>query len=153
YDSSKEYISSDDYDDVMRKGKPLIGDVLFTTEAPLGNVAQVDDDKIALAQRVIKFRAGKYISNTFLKYYMLGDGFQKLLQLNSIGSTVLGIQGKVLHKLPMLFPSPQEQKKISDCLTSIDDVIFTQKQKLKNLKTHKRSLMQQLFPAVDEVGS
>ena len=41
----------------MHRGIPQIGDILFTTEAPLGQVANVDRTDIALAQRIIKFRA------------------------------------------------------------------------------------------------
>ena len=55
YEYSKEYIAESDFDDVMRRGKANIGDVLFTTEAPCGHVAQVDKNNIALAQRVIKY--------------------------------------------------------------------------------------------------
>ena len=43
----------------MTRGIPQIGEVLFTTEAPLGEVANVDDVSIALAQRIIKFRLNK----------------------------------------------------------------------------------------------
>lgn len=66
YEASKEYISPADYDEVMHRGKPEIGDVLITTEAPCGNVAQVDNQNIALAQRVIKYRGHSDIDNTFL---------------------------------------------------------------------------------------
>jgi type I restriction enzyme S subunit len=50
-------------------------------------------------------------------------------------------------------PSYGEQQKIADCLTSIDDLITAQTQKLDALKAHKKGLMQQLFPAMDEVGA
>ena len=56
YETSKEYISENAYEEVMRRGKPEIGDVLITTEAPCGNVAQVNKADIALAQRIIKYR-------------------------------------------------------------------------------------------------
>ena len=59
YLASEEFIADKDYEEA-EEGKPEIGDVLLTTEAPLGNVAQIDRCDIALAQRVIKFR-GKSI--------------------------------------------------------------------------------------------
>ncbi|MEM7533682.1 MAG: restriction endonuclease subunit S, partial [Chloroflexota bacterium] len=129
-----------------------IGDVLLTTEAPLGNVAQIDNKNVALAQRVIKFRGNSLLNNEFLKYYMLNDRFQRLLRANAIGSTVLGIQGKVLHKIPVCTPSIDEQQKIAECLTSIDSQITAQTKKLAALKAHKKGLMQQLFPVMDGVG-
>ena len=80
YEASKEYISPDDYDEVMRRGKPEVGDVLFTTEAPCGFVAQVDRVDIALAQRVIKYRGhAGVIDNSYLKYVFLGKKFQTKL--------------------------------------------------------------------------
>jgi len=48
-------------------------------------------------------------------------------------------------------PSPTEQKRISDCLTAIDDLITAQSQNIDALKIHKKGLMQQLFPVLDEV--
>jgi type I restriction enzyme, S subunit len=49
---------------------------------------------------------------------------------------------------PADFP---EQQRIADCLTSLDDLIAAQTQKLEALKTHKKGLMQQLFPSPEEV--
>ena len=46
-----------------------------------------------------------------------------------------------------------EQQKIADCLASLDDLITAQTQKLAGLKTHKKGLMQQLFPALDEAAA
>ena len=76
YKTSQEFISADDYNLVMRRGLPEIGDVLITTEAPCGFVAQVDREDIALAQRVIKYRSkNKLLLNSFLKHYLKGCQF------------------------------------------------------------------------------
>lgn len=77
YTLSQEYISEADYPSVMSRGIPEIGDVLFTTEAPLGEVAAVDRTDIALAQRVVKFRGNKEkLSNDFLLYFIMSSCFQ-----------------------------------------------------------------------------
>ena len=55
-------------------------------------------------------------------------------------------------KQEFLFPSFEEQQKIAACLSSVDDLITAQTQKLAALKAHKKGLMQQLFPVVDEVN-
>lgn len=49
------------------------------------------------------------------------------------------------------FPSIPEQQRIADCLSSLDDLITAQSQKIDALKAHKKGLMQQLFPVLDEV--
>jgi type I restriction enzyme S subunit len=52
---------------------------------------------------------------------------------------------------PLCAPrQPAEQQRIADCLTSIDDLIAAQTQKHEAIKTHKKGLMQQLFPSPEE---
>jgi len=52
--------------------------------------------------------------------------------------------------IPLRCPSRAEQKRIAVCVASLDDVIAAQAQKLGALKTHKKGLMQQLFPSPQE---
>jgi type I restriction enzyme S subunit len=47
-------------------------------------------------------------------------------------------------------PSLTEQKKVSDCIASLDDQLVAVEQKLNALNDHKKGLMQQLFPSLDE---
>ena len=63
------------------------------------------------------------------------------------------ITGSDVSKFPITFPKTQEQHRIADCLTSLDDLITAQTQKLQALKTHKKGLMQQLFPSPEEVAA
>ena len=121
YEKSQEYISASDYDDVMRRGIPKIGDVLITTEAPCGNVAQVDREGIALAQRVIKYRPkSEIINSAYLKYVLLGKEFQSKLNAAATGGTVKGIKGSKLHKLTIPVPSIDAQEKVVSLLESFD---------------------------------
>ncbi|MBK8964623.1 MAG: restriction endonuclease subunit S [Candidatus Competibacteraceae bacterium] len=55
-------------------------------------------------------------------------------------------------KFTIRFPILKEQQKIADCLSSIDDLITAQTQKLEALKAHKKGLMQQLFPSADDAS-
>ena len=139
YSLSQEYVKSEEYEQIMRRGLPEIGDVVFTTEAPLGEVANVDRTDVAFAQRVIKFR-GKVekLDNYYLKYWIMSHGFQHDLQSYATGSTATGIKASKLSKLIILLPRLEEQKAIVNFLdqktAEIDDLIFdiyTQIQKLK----------------------
>src|SRR5205085_11243733 len=56
YETSQEFVLEEDYGEIMRRGLPKQDDILFTTEAPLGNVSLVDREDVALAQRIIRFR-------------------------------------------------------------------------------------------------
>jgi len=145
YECSKEYVAESDYLNVMSKGLPEIGDVLFTTEAPMGNVAQVDDKNIALAQRVIKFRSKKMLSNLYLLHYMLSAVFQKSISEKSIGTTVQGISGKELHRIRLAFPFLHEQEKIASFLSSVDTRIEQLTKKKTLLEQYKKGVMQKIF--------
>ena len=124
YGASQEYISEDDYEEVMHRGKPEIGDVLITTEAPCGNVAQVNRADIALAQRIIKYRGqSNIVDNTYLKYYLLSPEFQNILNAKSSGGTVKGIKGSILHQQEIKYPKYEEQFKIGSYFNNLDHLI------------------------------
>ena len=146
YDISNEYISPEDYSVVMSRGLPEIGDVLMTTEAPMGNVAQVNKLNIALAQRVIKFRAkSNIITNDYLKYYFLSEKFQKLLDEKSTGGTAKGIKGSTLHKMILIVPPLPEQQKIASILSTWDKAIDNCKGIIEELKIRNKGLNQKLL--------
>jgi len=90
----------------------------------------------------------------FSKYFIYSlinsDLFRKLLDKTATGSTRKRIGLDDLKNLPMVVPKLKEQQKIADCLSSISDRITLETQKLDTLKTHKKGLMQQLFPAEGE---
>jgi type I restriction enzyme S subunit len=79
-------------------------------------------------------------------YYLLD-----LLKLNrfATGQAQPGLSVDVLEKVPVKIPSYlPEQQRIASCLTSLDDLINAQSQEIEYLKTHKKGLMQGLFPNV-----
>lgn len=133
YSLSQEYVSKSDYVAIMGRGLPSIGDVLFTTEAPLGEVAQVDNVNIALAQRIIKFRGkNKVLDNTYLKYYMMSTEFQDSLMIFATGSTALGIKAERLGYLIQLIPPMQEQLEIISYLKKEINKLDVLEAKAKN---------------------
>lgn len=83
-------------------------------------------------------------------YYSMAER-SDLLARKAVRSTVLSLRLPILQNFPIQIPGdPEEQQKIADCLTSVDELIAAQTQKLDALKTHKKGLMQQLFPAEGE---
>lgn len=67
------------------------------------------------------------------------------------GGIIKTITKEVLSDFKVKLPTIPEQQRIATCLTSLDDLITAQSAKLSALKTHKRGLMQQLFPSPEEV--
>ena len=113
YKRSQEYTTIDDWEKLSKRGIPEIGDVIFTTEAPLGEVAQVDRRDVAFAQRIMKFQANqKLISNDFLAELIMSASFQRSLQLYASGSTAAGIKSERMAHLFGLIPPFDEQAQI-----------------------------------------
>lgn len=90
-------------------------------------------------------------SNAFL-YQYLSYKKQEIISTYLQGGQG-NLSGDIIKSIELQFPDPNEQQKIADCLTSIDELITAQTQKIAALKTHKKGLMQQLFPAMDEVDA
>jgi type I restriction enzyme, S subunit len=152
YDISKEYIPEETFATVMSRGIAEVGDVLITTEAPMGNVAQVDKPYIALAQRVIKYR-GKVdvIKNGFLRLVLMSRAFQDALVADSSGSTVTGIKGSRLHKMKIIVPGVSEQMHIQLVAKSQERMIEGEQQALHKLQLLKQGMMQDLLSGKVEV--
>ncbi|TWH77162.1 type I restriction enzyme S subunit [Azomonas agilis] len=117
---------------------PLIG----RQGALCGNVNLVNGQFHATEHAVVT--TPKSEVNVDWLYYMLD-----LLNLNrfATGQAQPGLSVEVLDKVQSFVPQEPEQQKIADCLTSLDELITLEAQKLDTLKTHKKGLMQQLFPA------
>ena len=143
YQISQEYIKESQYKDVMSRGLPQIGDILFTMEAPLGHSAIVDREDIAIAQRIIKFRLNPEMLNSyFVNYYFQTDIFQNYLYSLGTGSTALGIKASKLGILKLIAPNLDEQGKIVEFLkleekkfNSAFELVQQQIEKLKEYKT------------------
>ena len=111
--SPEECVSEADYMSWMTRGFPNAGDVLFTTEAPMGNAAVVDlKERFALAQRVICFKGYGAIDPSFLVLQILSTQFQGVLDKNGTGMTAKGIKASKLKRLPIAVPPLIEQRRI-----------------------------------------
>jgi len=104
---------------------------------------------IAIGEMISVFETAQ--NPLFYTYYFrhLYREFAKVVE----GQNVKNLYYVELEPLPIHRPSLPEQQKIADCLTSIDELITVQTQEIASLKTHKKGLMQQLFPVIDEVNT
>jgi type I restriction enzyme S subunit len=132
-----------------------------TKEFPQGFIAKYSGDEPAAVPNSIFtcFRAHKDgIVPDFLNYLFAGNlhgkWLRKYIEVSARAHGSLSIDDEILLSLPIPLPcggSPRaEQQKIAECLTSIDELIAAHGQKLDTLKSHKKGLMQQLFPCEGE---
>lgn len=150
----KEFIDVKDYETWMTRGIPEPGDVMFTTEAPLGNVAFVPSEKIALAQRIIVLCPNKQkLHNKFLLYALMFPQNKHRLELKSTGSTVLGVKQSEFRKLEFATPPLPEQRCIAEILSTVDETIEHTEALIEKYKNIKKGLMADLLTrGIDEKG-
>ena len=112
-DEPREYISEATYSKWMTRGFPKRGDLLFTTEAPLGNVAVLStDETIALAQRVIDLQPFSDLYSPYLKVCLMSSFMQERILDKATGMTAKGIKASKLKLILLPIPPLEEQKRI-----------------------------------------
>ncbi|EMC9178309.1 restriction endonuclease subunit S [Listeria monocytogenes] len=141
------------FDKWMGEQRLRKGDVVFTTEAPLGNVAQIPDNNgYILNQRAVAFKTFPDImDNDFLAQFLRSPFFQHKLNMNASGGTAKGIGMKEFAKLSSYLPKDvKEQKKIGALLKTIDNIIALHQRKLEKIKALKTAYLSEMFPAEGE---
>ncbi|MCF8981683.1 restriction endonuclease subunit S [Pseudomonas syringae] len=104
-------------------------------------------------QDVKAFKPKKDFNGRFLAYLLLSCK-QRLLNLVDIAGHGTGrLDTEKLKAFGVMLPQPAEQQLIAECLSSLEDLLTAQSQKINALKAHKKGLMQQLFPNMDEVDA
>ena len=149
-----EFIADNDFKSWMRRGMPAPGDIVMTTEAPLGEIAQLGSERVALAQRLITLRGKpEVLDNTFLKFLMQSSDIQEQLYARSTGTTVLGIKQSELRKVKLTLPPILEQRAIAHILGTLDDKIELNRKMNETLEAMARALFNSWFVDFEPVRS
>lgn len=135
----------------LRKGFAKNGDVLLTHKATIGETAIVNYNKhpyIMLTPQVTYYRVKDraVLSNRYLKAYFDSSLFQQTLQmLAGSGSTraYLGITEQ--HRLPIILPPPDKQKKIAAILATLDDLITNNQRRIALLESAAEEIYREWF--------
>lgn len=120
------------------------------------NVAMItkEDENSILIQRVARIRSNKDADINFIYQYFISDKFRSYVDTVNTSSGIPHISAQQIKDSKVGFPPKiKEQQKIADCLSSLDDLISAENQKLDALKVHKKGLMQQLFPAEGDAST
>ena len=128
-----EYISKETYDKVMVRGFPKEGDVVFTTEAPLGNVCRIPhfNTEFYIGQRIVTMQTEE-LNPTYLEYALSDEEFIRKYMGNSSGSTVIGIRVRLLEQLTIQVPPRGLQDEFAIFVEQVD------KSKLMFQKLHQK---------------
>ena len=143
---TQEFISKETYDKVMTRGFPRIGDVVFTTEAPLGNVCRIPyiETEFYIGQRIITMQT-EQLEPAYLEYALSSDEFKRKIAEKSSGSTVTGIRSKLLEQLTIPVPPRALQEQFAAFVEQTDKSKFEIQKSLEKLETLKKALMQKYF--------
>jgi len=149
---STEFIAEDNYTSWMTRGIPNVGDIVVTTEAPLGEVAQLNNSNVALAQRIVTLRGKKgVLQNDFLLFALQSNYVQHQLDSRSSGSTVKGIKQSELRKVLLPIPPESEQIKIAIQLKALDSKISLNQKINQTLEQMAQALFKSWFVDFDPV--
>jgi type I restriction enzyme S subunit len=144
----EQTITPEYYQKWMTRGFPRSGDIVMTTEAPMGEVIQLDIETagFALGQRIVCLRGkrGK-LHDTFLRYLLTSPDQQNILASYATGTTVLGISQKALRSVPISYPAYGEQQQIGELLCALDDKIELNRQMNETLEASARALFRDWF--------
>ncbi len=122
--------------------------VLFTTEAPAGKVAQIpDNNRYILSQRVIAFELNnKKYDETFFATLLRTPSIQNMILNISSGGTAKGVSQKTLSEIDVMIPQNiEEQKMLGSYFKRLDNLITLHQRKLDKLKNVKKSLLEKMF--------
>ncbi len=145
-DSYKNYIVIKKYDFAYNKSA--------TKQFPEGYISMLEKFDIAAVPNSI-FTCFRITDNEayppFFDYLWHnnyhGHWLRKYIEVGARAHGALSVDTKHLWSMPLALPDFNEQQKIADCLSSIDDLIDAESRKLKTLEKYKKGLMQKLFPA------
>ena len=160
-----DYVSTEnllpDYDGIKKASKlPPTGsctrykkgDVLISNIRPYLKKVWISNRDGGSSNDVIVIRAKSKIRDCFLAFLLKNDEFISYVMKGVKGVKMPRGDISLMKEYLVAFPVHEEQQKIADCLSSIDDLIAAVSQKIDALKNHKKGLMQQLFPSADEVA-
>lgn len=129
-----------------------IGDLVFArTGASVGKCYKYrkEDGKLVFAGFLIKVSPDQTrLSPDFLFQFTFSQLYWKWVDLTSTRSGQPGINSKEFASMMLYLPTKDEQQKIADSLSSLDELIEAISRKVEILKDHKKGLMQQLFPKI-----
>ncbi len=137
-------------DGAKKSRKVNIGELILANSMSYGKTYQLAIDGYIYDGWFVLRDYEKYFDKQFLLQLLNSEYMQNQYERFSAGGIVQNISSDIVYKTVLPHTLLKEQKKIADCLSSIDDRITAETQKLDTLKAHKKGLMQQLFPAEGE---
>ncbi|WP_373690931.1 hypothetical protein, partial [Endozoicomonas sp. SESOKO4] len=123
-----------------------------STIAPVGPISRNNLGKGVISPLYTVFRFNDQQDRFYEQYFKSTHWHSYMRTVSNVGARHdrMSLSNDDFMSMPLPVPNINEREKVTDCLSSIDDLITSQTKKLEALKAHKKRLMQQLFPAEGE---
>lgn len=142
--AEERYVSPETYDEWLTRGVPKEGDLIVTTEAPVGKAAIYPEGKYLPTRRVIVLRTVG-VDNRYLQAAINHPTVQKYLLAQSGGSTVGRILKDNLLRTPIPLPPKKQEERLAAALNGIDQKIAEEQETRQQLRELKHGVMQDLL--------
>jgi len=137
-------------DEIKECGAKIVpkNSVIMSCVGTFGLISICEQD-LVINQQLHAWLPNPKINNYYLAYSLILQ--KKQMERMATNTTIAYLNKSSCNAIKIPLPALIEQQKIADCLSSLDELIAAQAQAIDTLKTHKKGLMQQLFPSVEEV--
>jgi type I restriction enzyme S subunit len=134
----------------------LTGDIFFTRSSlvksgiAVSNIYLGSSSDVTYDGHLIRIRVNTSKVIPLFAHYLFKTALVRT-QLIARGktATMTTIGQADVASVSLFYPNPDEQQRIASCLSRLDDLITAETQKLETIKSHKKGLMQQLFPSLE----
>ncbi|MBK7764448.1 MAG: restriction endonuclease subunit S [Bacteroidetes bacterium] len=125
--------------------------VLVKTGSTYGKVAFIKDltEKTTINPQLVVLKPKK-VNSYFLYLLVANESIQKQINATVVGGAIPTLSQESISNFEILVPKTKEQEKIAECLSSLNELIISQTEKIEQLQKHKKGLMQGLFPKIKE---
>ena len=140
------FLTDEDFNEINKRSKVSIGDILFGMIGTIGNPVIVDRDDFAIKNvALIKEKTSNPITNKWLLQYLKSPSFNRFIQKENAGGTQKFIALGLIRDMKLRVPEFDEQQKIGAFFKKIDDTIALHQRKLDLLKEQKKGFLQKMF--------
>ena len=141
------FLTDEDFNEINKRSKVSIGDILFGMIGTIGNPVIVDRDDFAIKNvALIKEKTSNPITNKWLLQYLKSPSFNRFIQKENAGGTQKFIALGLIRDMKLRVPEFDEQQKIGSFFKQLDDTISLHQRKLDLLKEQKKGYLQKMFP-------
>ena len=138
------YITENDYNEINKRSKVHIGDILFGMIGTIGKPVVIQQDNFAI-KNVALIKNNNDNINRYLVHYLQSDDILRQFHVEIAGGTQKFIALGLIRNLKILLPCLEEQQKIANVLSKLDELIEEKKALLSDWQSFKKGLLQQMF--------